>query len=87
MAYIIKTQKGYIKRTSDFGPFYGRIVLTNDVNEAKRFTRKKDADERLRTAMFRTRPAEPDSKAWHNMEGTEHRKFGEQLFGSVEEVP
>lgn len=35
--YIVQTVEGdyYVKRTSRFGPFYGVVYLTTDVNEAR----------------------------------------------------
>jgi hypothetical protein len=86
MAYVVKTQKGYIKRTSHFGAFHGSIVLTDDVNEAFRFTRKSDAEARGGVAAWRTR--EPDDRGqWDSRGGYPHdiKKFGGALTYTVEE--
>jgi len=52
--YIITDGKRYVKHTSKFGPFYGRIVLTLYRREAHLFTREGDAKERVVTLMYRT---------------------------------
>lgn len=84
MAYVVKTQKGYIKRTSHFGAFHGSIVLTDDVNEAFRFTRKSDAEARARVAEWRTRQ-EATSDSWDRHAGYDLKKFGYTLIATVEE--
>ena len=76
MSYIIKTNKGFIKRTSNFGPFYGSIVLTQDRTEALKFSRENDALIRADVAAWRT-----------GTDGYEHdlKKFGGPLTATVEE--
>lgn len=85
MAYVVKTQKGYIKRTSHFGAFHGSIILTDDVNEAFRFTRRSDAEKRGGVATWRTRQAE-EHGGWDRHAGYDLPKFGETLTYTVEEV-
>ena len=86
MPFIVKTSKGYIKRTSNFGAFHGNVVLTDDVQEAFRFTRQSDAENRAGVLRWRTRPAVPkEDGRWDFNEGYEHKKFG-QLEPVVEEV-
>lgn len=88
MPYVIKTPKGYVKRTSNFGMFHGSIVLTEDVADAYRFTRKTDAERRGQTLMFRTRALGDERFAsWARpYSGTEHDKFGGPLSFELEEV-
>ena len=43
MPYVINTDNGYVKRTCKYGPFYGSIVYTRDIKEARLFTRFSDA--------------------------------------------
>lgn len=85
MVFIIKTQRGYIKRTSNFGTFHGSIVLTDDAAEAKRFSRKADAEARARVAEFRTKEADNLGK-WYSREGFDRKKFGETLTTEVLEI-
>ena len=85
MPFVIKTDKGYVKRTAKFGPFHGSVVLTDDVEEAFRFTRREDAERRAGVLKWRTRPASPNSDRWDNTAGYEHKKFG-QLEPIVQEV-
>lgn len=44
MPYIINTCNGYIKRTARYGPFYGRVVYTDNIEDARLFTRRIDAE-------------------------------------------
>lgn len=80
MPYIIKTQKGYVKRTSNFGAYHGRVVLTDDVTEALRFTRLNDAERRARVLEGRTHP--PNSHPSWPFPGRDHAQFG-QLTAEV----
>lgn len=59
---ILSDSKGqlqkYIKYTCKFGPFHGRIVLTPNQQEARMFTREKDAKRvanvfNIRTVAYR----------------------------------
>lgn len=91
MPFVIKTEKGYVKRTSNFGMFHGNVVLTNDEAEAFRFTRMKDAIQRADVLVHRTRPitepAEGEPCRWyHGHAGFDHVKFGGQLSCEILEV-
>lgn len=85
MPYVVRTQKGFIKRTSNFGAFHGSIVLTQDIAEAYRFTRKSDAENRAYTTELRTRQAGTEG-AVYSREGYDLKKFGEALITKIEEV-
>ena len=89
MPFVIKTPKGYVKRTSNFGAFHGNIVLTDAIEEAFRFTRKHDAERRGDVLVHRTRPVvHPDPGAerqwWHGYEGRDHKKFGALTYEVLE---
>ena len=75
MVFIIAVRNGgaerFIKRTSFFGYFHGNIVLTAEMADAFRFTRKRDAESREQ--VFRWRIAEYDF---------DEKKFG----GSTTEI-
>lgn len=59
MAYIVKAQQSprsrphYIKFTCRFGCFHGSIVLTDKKEEARKWTRKKDAERAAWVAGWR----------------------------------
>ena len=86
MKYRIKTNKGWIKRTSQFGQFHGNIVLTNDPSDALLFTREKDAKTRAAVARARTKEADDEGR-WYSQRGRDYAKFGGTLVCTVEEVP
>ena len=85
MPFLVKTNKGYIKRTSNFGMFHGSIILTDDSAEAYRFTRKHDAHQRGLTAMGRTKEADGRGM-WYSEQGRDYEKFGGPLTFTLEEV-
>lgn len=85
MAYIVKTNKGYIKRTSQFGPFHGNIVLTQDRDDALRFSKAGDAAARAIVAEWRTRAARPEHTGWDAHEGRDFKKFDGPLTAKAEE--
>lgn len=62
MAYIIRIgDRHYIKRTSDFGAFHGSVVITDDIEDARRFTRKADANRRQNCLIWRINTYETDA--------------------------
>jgi hypothetical protein len=85
MPFLIKTQKGFVKRTSNFGAFHGSLVLTQDIAEAYRFTRKNDAQKRAYTAEYRTKQPDNEGK-WYSGAGRDLAKFGETLITTIVEV-
>lgn len=85
MAFIVKTNKGYVKRTAKFGPFYGNIVLTENKDDALRFSKQADAETRASVVEWRTRIADPSATRWDNNEGYDRKKFG-TLTAEVEEI-
>lgn len=84
MAYVVKTNKGYIKRTSQFGQFHGSIILTDDSREALRFTRIDDADRRGWVAAWRTQEGD-GSGHWKTGKGRDYDKFDGPLTFTIEE--
>lgn len=54
MAYIIRVGKDqFIKRTCRFGYWHGSIVLTDNIREARAWTRERDAQGAARCAEYR----------------------------------
>lgn len=85
MSFVIKTSKGYVKRTSNFGLFHGSIVLTDNKDDAYRFTRKADAERRADTARARTKEADDEGR-WYSQRGLDYVKFGGPLTTEIEEM-
>lgn len=57
--WCVLTSKGYAK--GNFGPFYGRVTFTDERIKAKAFVRKKDAEERLKTIIRRSKVYDDDN--------------------------
>ena len=51
--YIVRVNDYYIKHTSCFGCWYGEVVLTKNIKEAKLWTREIDARSRKNTLLYR----------------------------------
>lgn len=85
MSFVIKTSKGYVKRTSNFGLFHGSIVLTDSKDDAYRFTRKRDAEVRAGVVRSRTKEADNEGR-WYSQQGRDYIKFGGPLITEIEEL-
>ena len=56
MPFIIQIKPGwYEKRTSTLRAFGGSFIVTSDINEAKRLSRKADADKRVKLMLYCSR--------------------------------
>jgi len=58
MPYLISISSLLFEsRTSDLRAFGGTFRFTSNMEDAKRFTRKTDAEKRIKVLMFRPQPA------------------------------
>ena len=62
MPYVINTDNGYIKRTARYGPFYGNIVYTDSIEDARLFTRSSDAENSAEVVNSRYKVYDYDRK-------------------------
>lgn len=73
--FIIKLDNDFIKHTSKFGPFYGSIIITSNKNEARLFSRKRDAIKLIQVLKWRIDTYDRDSTKLGHYKNITHDKI------------
>lgn len=66
--FVVRVDDKYVKHTSRFGPFYGSMVLTDNEQEARLFTRETDARRLVGTIRMRLNSYEHERRKFPNVQ-------------------